>query len=427
LKLETTMFQLSERNQRMNKISSYLSIRKWIVITLFNLLIVGIFGLIMRLKFLFPIPWIDQKNLMHAHSHFAFSAWVSQALMIFLIMTVLGIKTNQILCRKYQHILWANWTVSIGMLISFSAAGYNLCSIILSFLSILVSYWFCFQLVRDLKSSTLPPAISILIKSALFFNIFSSLGTYFLAYLKVSHQLDPLKQLASVYFYLHFQYNGWFFFGCIALFASWLYKRTGKIPISPRFSLVYVMTVIPTYFLSVLWWKGLPLWLYIIIVITVGFQFVLWGTLAQRVVRLVRSNISLRLSPDTSKIWLCVLFAIFLKLILQGISVIPALSQQAYGFRPIVIAYLHLVLLVVISLFLIGYAFQICMLKIEKGIHYGVYGLLVGIFLNEFVLMLQGLGGFIHYSIRGTHHVLTVAAAIIVLSLYRITQTQLRK
>ncbi|MDR2272533.1 MAG: hypothetical protein LBF27_16620, partial [Sphingobacterium sp.] len=65
----------------MNKISSYLSIRKWIVITLFNLLIVGVFGLIMRLKFLFPIPWIDQKNLMHAHSHFAFSAWVSQALM----------------------------------------------------------------------------------------------------------------------------------------------------------------------------------------------------------------------------------------------------------------------------------------------------------------------------------------------------------
>jgi len=411
----------------MNKIMNYLSIKKWIVITLFNLLIVGILGLIMRLKFLFPIPWIDQKNIMHAHSHFAFSGWVSQALMIFLMMAVLEIKVNQILCRKYQHILLANCTVSAGMLISFLCTGYSIYSIIWSFLSILVSYWFCAQLFRDLKSSMLPPALSILIKAALFFNIFSSFGTYFLAYLKATHQMDPLKQLASVYFYLHFQYNGWFFFACVALLAGWLYKHGGKIPMSPRFSLTYAMTVIPTYFLSVLWWKNLPLWLYIIIVMTVGLQFVLWVTLAKRVVRLIRNNASLRLNQDTAKIWLCVLAAIFLKLLLQGLSVIPALSQQAYGFRPIVIAYLHLVLLVIITLFLIGYAFQICLLKIEQGVHYGIYGLLIGIFLNEFVLMLQGIGGFLHYPIAGTHHVLAFAAVVIVVSLYRIMRTQLRK
>ncbi|WP_346083758.1 hypothetical protein [Sphingobacterium ginsenosidimutans] len=410
----------------MKKISNYLNITNWIVITLFNLLIVSIFGLIMRLKFLFPIPWLEQRNLMHAHSHFAFSAWVSQALMIFLIMAVLGIKANQILCRKYQYILWTNWLIAIGMLFSFSIAGYNLSSIILSFLSTLVSYWFCFQLSKDLKSSKLPPAISILIKAALFFNIFSSLGTYFLAYLKASHQLDPLQQLTSVYFYLHFQYNGWFFFGCIALLACWLYRHTGKTPMSPRFSLVCALTVIPTFFLSILWWKNLPLWLYIITVITVILHFVLWGTLARRIVLLIRSNLSLRLIQDTSKIWLCVLFAIFLKLILQALSVIPALSQKAYGFRPIVIAYLHLVLLAVITLFLFGYAFQVHILKIEKGNHYGVYGLLFGIFVNEFVLMLQGLGGFTHHSIAGTHTVLTIAAAIIVASLYKIIQTQLR-
>lgn len=415
------------RNQQMKKSIRYLCAKTWIVVTMFNLLVVGIFGFVMRLKFLFPIPWLDQKNIMHAHSHFAFSAWVSQAMMIFLIMAVTGVKANQVLSKKYQFILSANWTIAIGMLISFSATGYSMLSIVLSFLSILVSYLFCFHLSNDLKSAQLPVAIVLLTRAALIFNVASSFGTYFLAYLKASHQLDPLKQLGSVYFYLHFQYNGWFFFGCLALLIHWLYKQTGNMLISRRFALFYVLTVVPTYFLSVLWWKNFPTWLYIILVLTVGLQFVLWTKLAYRIVQLIRNKVSLTLIQDTYKIWLCVLFAMFLKLILQGLSVIPALSQHAYGFRPIVIAYLHLVLLVVISLFLIGYAFQLGLLKIEKGFHYGTYGLLFGIFLNEFVLMLQGLGGFIPYSIAGTHTVLAIAAAIIIVSLYKILQAQLRE
>ena len=46
-------------------------------------------------------------------------------------------------------------------------------------------------------------------------------------------------------------------------------------------------------------------------------------------------------------------FALSAKFLLQLGSTIPALSQLGFGFRPIVIAYLHLVLLAVISLFLL--------------------------------------------------------------------------
>ena len=45
-----------------------------------NLAIVALLGVIMRYKILYPLPFVDQKKFLHAHSHFAFSGWVTLAL-----------------------------------------------------------------------------------------------------------------------------------------------------------------------------------------------------------------------------------------------------------------------------------------------------------------------------------------------------------
>lgn len=404
-----------------------ISARKWFVITLFNLLLVGVFGLLLRLNFLFPVSWIDPKNIIHAHSHFAFTAWVSQALMIFLVMAVKRIPSSQSLPQSYQPIILANWIISIGMLCSFSAGGYQLSSIILSFLATLISYWFCFLLWRDLKFSSLPRAILILIKAALFFNVFSSLGTYVLAYLKASHQVDPLKQLASIYFYLHFQYNGWFFLGCLALLTSWIFENSGQSPISKRFSRCYLFTVLPTYFLSILWWKGLPSWSSMLLLLAAVVQLALWLKLLHTSRRIKRAHPSFVLKKQTRIIWRWVLLAVFLKLILQVLPLLPSLRPLSYGFRPIAIAYLHLVLLVIISLFILAYAFQISALYLKKTTCFGIYSLLFSVFLNEFILMLQGISGFIPYPIPATHQTLAIAALLIVLSLGQLLYIQFRR
>lgn len=171
----------------------YNSAKDWTLLTMFSFLIVGIYGLLMRLKFLFPLPFLDQKNLMHAHSHFAFSGWVSQAIMIFLILIVTGNNIEKSLPKTYRNILFANFLASLGMLISFTITGYAFLSISFSTCVVLVSYWFAVVIWKDLNKSAIPKAISILIKAAVIYNVLSSIGTFALVYLKVTHQLDPLK------------------------------------------------------------------------------------------------------------------------------------------------------------------------------------------------------------------------------------------
>src|SRR5690606_19867172 len=78
-------------------------------------------------------------------------------------------------------------------------------------------------------------------------------------------------QLASIYFFLHFQYNGWFMFACFGLAHHWL-QRQGIFPKHASFVFwAFALTSIPTYLLSVLWWN-IPSWLYALVVSAVILQ-----------------------------------------------------------------------------------------------------------------------------------------------------------
>ncbi|MBK7968053.1 MAG: hypothetical protein IPK08_03490 [Bacteroidetes bacterium] len=86
--------------------------------------------------------------------------------------------------------------------------------------------------------------------------------------------------------------------------------------------------------------------------------------------------------------------ALTIKLLLQAGSVIPEISKLAFGFRTIVIAYLHLVLLGVISVFLLGYIYLNKLIRNNKYVRNGIMIFIGGIFLNEMVLLIQGLASF---------------------------------
>jgi hypothetical protein len=103
-----------------------LTVKNWLAISIFNLLIVSALGLLMRLKIILPLAFVNQQYILHAHSHFAFSGWLSQVMMVLLVTTVLGTGVQQVPPPRYQSLFWSNLIAAYGMLITFSIQGLHI-------------------------------------------------------------------------------------------------------------------------------------------------------------------------------------------------------------------------------------------------------------------------------------------------------------
>ena len=386
----------------------------WLKISIINLLLVAVLGLLMRYKIGFEFPFLDQKHLQHSHSHFAFSGWISHTLMVLMIGFLekrINITDTQFI-KKYNFLLIANLICSYGMLISFILQGYGLISILFSTFSIVIACVFTYLYFKDLKLISEEDLSKNWFKASLFFNVLSSLGTFALAYMMVSKNIQQNEYLSSIYFYLHFQYNGWFFFACMGLLISFLQlKKAENLFFNKTFWLFFV-SCIPAYFLSTLWLK-LPTWIYVLTLLSALVQTITWFKFLYVIIKL-KNNFLEKYPLVLRYILFFVGVALSLKFILQLGSTIPALSQLAFGFRPIVIAYLHLVLLAIISLFLLFYIYANQFLTFNKQIKNGIIIFSVGVLLNEIILAIQGIASFSYTLIPLVNEMLFGAAIILV-------------
>lgn len=362
----------------------------WLKFSLINLCLVALIGTIMRYKIGFEFPFLNQKNLQHSHSHFAFAGWVTHTLMVLMIY-YLQSKIPDLKTQKYKIIVIANLIASYGMLISFIYQGYAFFSISFSTISIFISYFFTFYYLKDLKKISMPAVAVKWFKAALLFLVISSVGTFYLAYMMATKTMTEQPYLASIYYYLHFQYNGWFFFVCMGLLYDFLNLNRQKTFYTSAFY-IFVATCIPTYLLSVLWLK-LPIWLLIFTAICALLQVYAWSRLLLIIIK-SRIYSSQSFSKWLNLIFYLVGFSLSVKLMLQLASTIPALSTLTQSFRPIVIAYLHLVLLAVISLFLLYYIYANKFFKFTKAVCISLVLFTVAVFLNEIVLGVQGIAAF---------------------------------
>lgn len=362
-----------------------MSFRNWLFFTFINLLIVAFLGLILRYKITFSIPFIDQKYLQHGHSHFALTGWISQALMVLLSNQV----SKQISLdhfKKYQWILILNMVAAYGMLFSFPFQGYAAVSITFSTLSIIVSYIFAYRLWKDINLIKKEEPSFKWFKTALLFLVFSSIGIFIMVYFMITKNMNPNLHLAAVYLFLHFQYNGWFVFSCLGLLQNKLKDRVDQKKIS-LFFWINALACIPAYFLSAPW-LPVPKIIFILVVASAVLQFLSWIWVAFK----SKERALLDRMPRLAK-WLLSLSALSytLKVILQLGSTIPALSNIAFGFRPVVVAYLHLVFLCVISFFIIGYVLGWIFTRISTLAKIGAILFISGVILSETALMVQGL------------------------------------
>lgn len=405
-----------------------MSVKKWISFTIFGLILVAILGVLMRYKIAYSFPFANQKHLQHSHSHFAMTGWLTQLIMI-LIADSVSSCINPKHFKKYNFILTINLITSYGMLFSFLYQGYGAISIFFSTLSILVVYYFGVQIWKDMNKAPIKLPSFKWFKASIIFAVLSSFAVAMLAYLMVTKNVDKNLQQATTYFFLHFQYNGWLIFSCLGLFINIMHRKGIQIENINKFFWLYAGSCIPAYLLSTLW-LHLPTWLYIIVVISGLIVLLGWLWFINQ----LRDKLSILLAevPKLAK-WLMGLSAtaFTIKVLLQAGSTIPSLNNMAFGYRPIVIGYLHLIFLGVITLFVLGYLVYENYLRVNKTLIAGSCAFVIGIILNELALMVQGLSGMVYYNMPYINEMLLIISFLmfvgIVIINFGVNQNRLDK
>ena len=386
----------------------------WLKFSVFNFFLVALLGVIMRYKIQYSFPFLDQKHLQEAHSHFAFYGWITNVLYV-LIVNYISKVNALVKLKKYGYLIIINLAASFAMLGTFMYGGYFWASIAASTTALLTSFVFCYFFVMDARK--IQDASKIWFLAGLFFAVISSVGVFNLAYMMSSKNINQDLYLASEYYFLHFQYNGFFIFSCIGLLLYSL-KEAGS-PINDKtnrlmFWLSFFGCLVGVG-LSLLWLK-MPLWVFTLIVVATIGQTVA-AVMLFGFVKKSWTNLVLKWSPMQRFVLIFVGFAFAVKIALQLGSNIPALNQFAFGFRNVVIAYLHLVLLMCIATFLLNQILATNYFTVTKTLLLGLKMFLLGIFLNELMLGLMGIFSIKYISIPYANHLLLYFSLLIFVAL----------
>lgn len=375
--------------------------------------LIAFIGTVLRLMPIVDLP-LNYKFLLHTHSHIAFLGWVYTALFAAFLSSFLTPSQQHNKSYKLQFIIAQ--AATLGMLFSFPFQGYGAVSITFSTLHILIYYWFAAKILKDVKQNDfISPIVRNFIKAAFLFMIISSLGPFSLGPIMAKTGQGSNLYYNAIYFYLHFQYNGWFTFSIFALFFQLLEIK--QINYNKKYAKLFFkflfIACIPSYFLSVLWVKPGILF-YVIALVSAMLQlialvyFVLLGLE-------LRAKITTTLLNWSKFLVLVVVFSFLLKIILQFFSAFPFFADLAYKLHDLIIAYLHLVLIGFVTFFLMTYFIERNLLKLNACTKTGLALLLIGFFTIELILVTQGVLFWLHSGTLPYYSYMLVSASFIIL------------
>lgn len=315
---------------------------------LFFCLAAGI-GLFLRWQFIDPTPGTRYPWFVHSHSHVMFLGWILNVLFLSFTEYHLSEKDRP---QFLKYFLLLQVPV-FAMMISFPLQGYGMFSIIFSTVHTLataVAVAIFFRKTAGRSETSLWFA-----KAAWIFFLVSTAGPFSLGYLMANGMGTTVWYNLSIYYYLHFQYNGLFLFGVLGLFYQLLERHQISFDDARarRFGFWTAVACIPAYVLSALFAQP-------------GIAFNLIGAAAALLqfyalylfaieLRILRHPIRMKFRPAVYSLCKVVLLFWVVKLILQFVSAHPYIAELAYALRPVVIGYLHLVLLGVITAFLLAW------------------------------------------------------------------------
>ncbi len=361
--------------------------KKFFRIAFFFLTTIALLGTLMRAFSLFDIQW-EYKHLLHAHSHVAFQGWIHVLMMILLPEKFLT--KEQIRQGKYPLLIRLVVPVLLGILTGFLLQGYGFVSILFSTLFQVINYLFIYRFFKDTRRRNKEISLKF-VKAGLFLGLLSTFGPYAIGIISAKGLQGTEIYLSALFFFLHFQYNGWFFFVVAGLFFKLLEDKEIFYDFSSAkcFFQMFLWAAIPAYGLSLL---GMSFREYVFPWALLAAVLQLYGGFC--LVKLLRKISLSRLFPTNlpEKFFGIVLVAFLLKILLQFLSVFEVFKNLAFGSRPLIMAYMHLVLLGVISFFYVGYLLIDSMLNRGFLTKTGSILWLVGFVFTEILLVAEGLG-----------------------------------
>lgn len=341
------------------------------------LIIAGLIGLLLRVSFFsFPFESFHYRFWVHAHSHVMLLGWLFNSAFLMVLYYLYGEQLPPILIR----IFWLLQLSIVGMLFTFPVQGYAAGSIFFSTLHILVSYYFIWFVWPDLP--LLHPVTSLLLKWSLLFLGISTIGPFALGAGMANGLEQSVFYSLSIYYYLHFQYNGWLMFAFLFVFFSWGIHRGHRINQSQAIRAIRILVIacFLTFSLSALWIKP-GVWLNMLGFFSAVLQiisfFVLAGCFPWREV--APEGRFMRFVSGV------LVMAFALKLLLQLFSSLPPAVEMTQ-IKNIVIAYLHLVFLGVFTVFIFWWLWQTKILAITSLSKSVFFLFMIGFAGTEFVL-----------------------------------------
>jgi hypothetical protein len=212
---------------------------------------------------------------------------------------------------------------------------------------------------------------------------------------------DSIWYNLSIYFYLHFLYNGFVVFALFGLLLKYLEINTDQNIRRKSYQIFLLMNiaVVPAYLLSTLYLKP-SLIVYFIAGISSLLQLFALGYFLQIIFNAWK-KITKAISYVLKFLLLIILLSYILKVGMQLLAALPSMAEMAYGSRQYtVIAYLHLVMLGFITLSLLAWFLHHYLQgEIKLLFKVGLVLLITGIIISEALLFGQGFSTY--YFLKG--------------------------
>lgn len=367
-------------------------VRKWLWVSVLHLLFAALMGCLLRLYGVGIDSGLVYGHLLHAHSHTAMMGWVYLAVTSLIYVHFIEKPGYKLLFGVTIGSVW-------GLMISFALQGYGLFSILFCCIHLLCSYGFVFRTLKEIGKES-SQSLSLL-RTSLYLLVLSTLGIWAIGPAIALFGKGAALFSAAIQFYLHFQFNGFFYFAVWALLFKMLDIRVSE-GLFRSFLRISLLSVALTFALPLSWYYPAGYWHWIQVS---GAVFQAYVTI--QLLLALRDQLKSRILKRSEKVLLVFsIFSLLLKTVFPLLLVYPELMSLSHEIRSITIAYIHMMMLGMVSGFLVFFMINSGLLVDSKALKWGTGLFITGFFATELILFFQGLQIIFQLPARNTYGVL---------------------